>query len=457
VDIGVKMNLTWDQIASELSGRISPDGFQRWFSRANLVEASENGVVIGLPNTMCQYWIEDNFLKELRESICIITGRPPMPVQFRVVECAAIEEKSETQRETKRSLPEILHDTDNAEAHSGLNPRYTFDTLVVGDSNRMAHAASVAVSDAPARTYNPLFFYGGVGLGKTHLSHAIGNALLQKKKRVRVCYVTSEQFTNDFIEALQKNTLTKFRKKYRMLDVLIIDDIQFLAGKEKSQEEFFHTFNSLFDGRKQIILTSDRPASEIANLQERLVSRFDWGLSAELLSPDPEMRLAILRKKLSGMDAEVSDEILEFLATRIKVNIRRLEGALLRVAAYTSLSGKSVSLQAVEHLLKDLLQEEARRAVTVDIIQKRVSDTYDLRPGDMTSKRRPANIALARQVAMYLCRKLTTHSLQNIGASFGGRDHGTVLHACKTVTSKISQDDRLRQTVQHLEQQLNNS
>ena len=310
-----------------------------------------------------------------------------------------------------------------------MNPRYTFESFVVGQNNQYAQAASKAVADAPAKTYNPLFLYGGVGLGKTHLMQSIGQAMLAKKKNQRVIYISSERFTNEFIDAIQNSSLVKFRKKYRLADVLLIDDIQFLAGKERSQEEFFHTFNALFDGHKQIVMSSDRPPSEIANLEHRLVSRFEWGLTAELQPPDIETRMAILHKKAEAMQIKLAPEIYEFLAKRIRTNVRRLEGALMRVASFASLSGKALTQDNVEHLLKDILQEEARRSVTVDQIQRRVAEHFDIRLADMTSKRRPANIAFPRQVAMYLARELTKSSLNEIGDAFGGRDHGTVLHA----------------------------
>lgn len=441
--------VSWEEICLLLRERIPGDAFQRWFSTASLVKATEESVVIGVPNQIYQFWIEDNYLAPLRESLTTLMGRP-VAIDFQVGVISANLENLE--KEVPLKVQEIISETQAP--HSGLNPRYTFDAYVVGANNEMAHAAAQAVASAPARTYNPLFIYGGVGLGKTHLMHAIGNALLQKKKAQKICYVTSEQFTNEFIEALQKNALVRFRKRYRALDVLMIDDIQFLGGKERSQEEFFHTFNSLFDGRKQIVLTSDRSATEIGNLQERLVSRFEWGMSAELMPPDVETRMAILQKKLAGMRVEVSDEILQFLAARIRTNVRRLEGALLRVAAYASLSGKSLTVPAVEQVLKDLLQEEARRVVTIDQIQKYVAEAFDLRPSDMNSKRRPANIALPRQVAMYLSRKLTPCSFQEIGNSFGGRDHGTVLHACQKISEKTKTDEKLRQTIQFLEQKL---
>ena len=336
----------------------------------------------------------------------------------------------------------------------GLNPRNSFESFVVGPNNEIAHAASLAVAKSPARTYNPLFIYGGVGLGKTHLMQAIGQYVGMKKKNAKVMYLSSELFINEFIDAIQHNNLVKFRKRYRQADLLLIDDIQFLGGKERSQEEFFHTFNTLFDGHKQIVLSSDRPPSEIANLEHRLVSRFEWGLTAELQPPDVETRMAILRKKAHTLGIKLRDETFEFLATRIRTNVRRLEGALMRVASFASLSGKELTNDVVEHLLKDILQEEARHAVTIEQIQRRVAEHFDVRLADMTSKRRPANIAFPRQIAMYLARELTKASLNEIGDAFGGRDHGTVLHACKLVKRRMQEQDNIRQTISFIDSAL---
>jgi chromosomal replication initiator protein len=367
-------------------------------------------------------------------------------------------EKSEVLVEAEPFEPEpteVKASTRNTHQETGLNPRNTFDSFVVGANCQFAHAACTAVAAGPGKTYNPLFIYSGVGLGKTHLMHAIGHHILATKKNTKVLYITSEKFTNDFIDAIQTGSLAKFRKRYRQADVLLIDDIQFLGGKERSQEEFFHTFNTLFDGHKQIVLSSDRPPSEIANLENRLVSRFEWGLTAEMQPPDIETRTAILRKKAQNMQVKLAPEIIDFLAEKIRTNVRRLEGALMRVASYVSLNeGKTPTMERLETLLKDILQEEARKSVTIEQIQKRVAEHFDVRLADMTSKRRPANIAFPRQIAMYLARELTKSSLAEIGEAFGGRDHGTVLHAHRQVRDKISKDDHTRQTVSFLDNQL---
>jgi chromosomal replication initiator protein len=340
----------------------------------------------------------------------------------------------------------------NGDLH--FNPKNTFDTFVVGNNNNFAYAAAKAVAESPGKAYNPLFLYGGVGLGKTHLLQAIGQHVAGNKKNARVAYISSEKFTNEYIEAIQNNKLVAFRKKYRQSEVLLIDDIQFLAGKERIQEEFFHTFNALHESHKQIVLTCDRPASEIQGLEQRLVSRFEWGQTADVQAPDVETRLAILHKKAQYMGVTLPDEVINFLANRIRTNIRRLEGALIRVASYASLTGKKLTIEVVEGLLREILHEEGRMTISIEVIQKKVAEHYDIRLADMTSKRRPENIAFPRQIAMYLSRILTESSLNTIGEAFGGRDHGTVLHACRLVKDRMEVDSNVRQIVHYLEKQL---
>jgi chromosomal replication initiator protein len=343
---------------------------------------------------------------------------------------------------------------DRGPAAGTLNPRNTFETFVVGSNNQMAHAASMAVAQAPAQAYNPLFLYGETGLGKTHLMHAIGHAILRANPEAHVAYLSTEKFTNEFIQALQENALTKFRQRYRHVDTLLIDDVQFLTGKERIQEEFFHTFNDLFESGKQIVLTSDRRASEIQKLESRLVSRFEWGLPADIQAPDLETRFAILRTKAKQLNCNLPDPILSFIAQHITKNIRRLEGALLKVSSYSALTNKPIDLATAERLLHDVLMEQAQNILTIETIQKRVADHFQIRHSDMTSKRRPNNIAIPRQIAMYLARTLTKHSLQEIGDAFGGRDHGTVIHACKAVDNMCEQDATTRSSVEFLKAQL---
>jgi chromosomal replication initiator protein len=444
---GEGLDALWSQISSALRGELGDGVFDRWFSTLRLADVDAREVSLVIPNSIYQVWIESNYGSQLQAALMTVFGAK-RTVSFRVENGS----KSEP-----AAMSEVTADSEEpaepagATGAKGLNPHYVFDTFVVGTNSEFAHAASLAVAKSPARTYNPLFIHGGVGLGKTHLLQAIGHHLASSRRGTKVAYVRSETFTNEFINAIQTNSLVKFRRRYRQADILLIDDIQFLAGKERSQEEFFHTFNSLFEGRKQIVLSSDQPPSEIAQLEQRLVSRFEWGLTAELQPPDMETRLAILRKKAAGLDVNLPNHVLEYLAHRIKSNVRRLEGALLRVASFSSLSGRPLTDDSVEHVLRDILQEEARRAVSIDQVQRKVAEHYDVRLADMTSKRRPANIAFPRQIAMFISRRLTKNSLQDIGEAFGGRDHGTVIHACKTVQVRMDKEESLRQVIRFLE------
>lgn len=447
-----KYSALWLKLVAALRPQVSADTFKRWFSAVELTDVNEKSLVFRVPNNIYQFWIESNHMAALEAAICTALGSP-REVKFSLPagtstetpdqDFSALKEAEESPRQMKTSAIGLA-----------LNPRNTFDSFVVGPNNEYAHSAALAVAQSPARTYNPLFVYGGVGLGKTHLMQAIGQHVWGKKKNTKVIYISSELFINEFIDAIQHSTLVKFRKRYRLADLLLIDDIQFLAGKERSQEEFFHTFNTLFDGHKQIVLSSDRPASEIANLEHRLVSRFEWGLTAELQPPDIETRMAILRKKALILQIKLDDSVFEFLADRIRTNVRRLEGALMRVASFASLSGKALTQEVIEHLLKDILQEEGRQSITIEQIQKKVAEHFDVRLADMTSKRRPANIAFPRQVAMYLSRALTKASLNEIGEAFGGRDHGTVLHACKLVQRRMKEQDKIRQTISFIDSAL---
>ena len=441
----------WTKLSAALKPQVSADTFKRWFSAVKLISATADEVTLLVPNNIYQFWIESNHMPALQASLSSVLGGPRTVKFVCAVDTSAGSDAAEPEPGISARAQAAAG---RANKTPGLNPRNTFESFVVGPNNEIAHAASLAVAQSPAKTYNPLFIYGGVGLGKTHLMQAIGQYIGARGKSTRVMYLSSELFINEFIDAIQHNNLVKFRKRYRQADLLLIDDIHFLGGKERSQEEFFHTFNTLFDGHKQIVLSSDRPASEIANLEHRLVSRFEWGLTAELQPPDVETRIAILRKKAHTLKIKLRDEIFDFLATRIKTNVRRLEGALMRVASFASLSGKELTHEVVEHLLKDILQEEARRAVTIDQIQRRVAEHFDVRLADMTSKRRPANIAFPRQIAMYLARELTKASLNEIGEAFGGRDHGTVLHACKLVKRRMKEQDKIRQTISFIDSAL---
>jgi chromosomal replication initiator protein len=438
----------WEKVFVELQKLISPDACRRWFQPVRPLNYEPGILSLGVENTIYQYWIEENYLPQLRDCLHLITGRETR-VSFELLQ---------GQGTAPAPAPEAAKDADSSPKSQPLRTeliaRYLFSSFVEGAGNQFARAAASAVAEAPARTYNPLLIHGSVGLGKTHLMHAIGHRILEKNPRARVVYVTSEQFTNEFVSAIQHNELVKFRRRFRQADVLFIDDIQFLGGKERSQEEFFHTFNALFDGNKQIVLSSDAPPSDIKNLEQRLVSRFEWGLTAELQPPDIETRLAILRSKAAKMEVKLGDSILLFIAENIKANIRRLEGALNRVAAWAALNERKITQAQVEDLLKDFIQQENRQQITIELIQRRVVENFDLRMNDMTSKRRPNNIAIPRMVAMYLARKKTGKSLQEIGECFGGRDHGTVLHACRTIEARMEKDSQLKQQVLFLIQKL---
>ena len=455
-----ELPFVWGKITERLREDVSEDSYARWFKDIELVALSDKEMTLQAPSHIYQLWIESNYMGLLRSAVLIVLGRErAIHFSFEVPEGIAETPAGNSEKKKSKAVAPPPPEEEEEEpapkpGTHGLNGRNTFDCFVVGATNQYAHAACLAVANQPGKTYNPLFVHGGVGLGKTHLMQAIGHHILGKKKGAKVSYVTSEHFTNDFIDAIQNNTLMKFRKKYRHVDVLLIDDIQFLAGKERSQEEFFHTFNALFDGHKQIVLSSDRPPAELADLEARLVSRFDWGLTAELQPPDTETRMAILRKKAQALEIQLGRDILEYLAERVRTNVRRLEGALTRVASYSSLSGQQPTFEKIEHLLKDILQEEARRSITIDQIQKRVAEHFDVRLADMTSKRRPQNIAFPRQIAMYLSRELTKGSLSEIGDAFGGRDHGTVLHAHRLVRERMTKEEKVRQVISFLEAQL---
>ena len=450
----------WNTAQEHLRVKLSRDTFNMWFAplRASAVDAQH--LTVETPNEFSEVWLKDNYLSLLQDAVAVAAGAR-LQIKFKVNGASSSPITAPVpQMATAKALrpmeplqaPERPAVATNGELQ--FNPKNTFDTFVVGANNNFSFAAAKAVAEAPGKSYNPLFLYGGVGLGKTHLLHAIGQHVAGSKKGARVAYVSSEKFTNEYIDGIQNNQLAKFRKKYRQTDVLLIDDIQFLAGKERIQEEFFHTFNALHESHKQIVLTCDRPASEIQGLEHRLVSRFEWGLVTDLQPPDIEMRLAILQKKAQLMNVVLPEDVINFLATRIRTNIRRLEGALIRVASFASLTGKRLTIEVVEGLLREILHEEGRQTISIEVIQKKVAEHFDIRLADMTSKRRPENIAFPRQIAMYLSRQMTESSLNTIGEAFGGRDHGTVLHACRLVKDRMEVDSNVRQVVHYLEKQL---
>jgi len=453
---GKKMQASADKIWStaqeQLRGLLSADIYNLWFAPLRPCAQDQNSIVLEVADDFCEVWLKDNYLSLLQEVLAVASGRH-LQVRFKVSSAdSALLASPIISPKVKQT--ESLAERNSAAQDLNFNPKNTFETFVVGNNNNFSYAAALAVAQAPGKSYNPLFLYGGVGLGKTHLLHAIGQHVTAHKKGARVAYLSSERFTNEYIDGIQNNQLARFRKKYRQTDVLLIDDIQFLAGKERIQEEFFHTFNALHEAHKQIVLTCDRPASEIQNLEHRLVSRFEWGLVTDLQPPDVEMRLAILHKKAQLMGVVLPEEIINFLANRIRTNIRRLEGALIRVASFAALTGKKLSLEVVEGLLREVLHEEKRSSISIEVIQKKVAEHYDIRVADMASKRRPESIAFPRQIAMFLARQMTDNSLSAIGEAFGGRDHGTVLHACRLVKDRMEVDPNVRQAVSYLEKQL---
>jgi chromosomal replication initiator protein len=447
-------DIVWGAAQQQLRAMLNTDIYNLWFLPIKATALSDDILTLEVANDFCEVWLKDNYLGLIHDVLMQASGQA-LKVKFHVNPAGTGSSLSAPDLKTKaKPLAEPTERNSPAIRELSFNPKNTFETFVVGENNNHAHAAAMAVAQSPGKSYNPLFLFGGVGLGKTHLLHAIGQHVAANKKTSRVTYLSSEKFTNEYIDAIQNNQLVRFRRKYRQADVLLIDDVQFLAGKERIQEEFFHTFNALHESRKQIVLTCDRPAAEIQNLEHRLVSRFEWGLVTEMQPPDVETRMAILRKKEKAMGVELPEEIINFLANRIRTNIRRLEGALIRVASFASLTGKKVTLTVVEGLLREVLHEEGRYTVNIDIIQKKVADHFDLRISDMTSKRRPENIAFPRQIAMFLARQMTESSLNTIGEAFGGRDHGTVLHACRLVKDRMEVDAHVRQVVHYLEKQL---
>jgi len=446
----------WSSLREQLLDVIPPDTFRVWFDNMRVGRLDEDGCELIAPNEFSAIWIRDNYLDIIRREADRLVGHPftiellgelselPVDGNDRMKSSA----KPSGKRSSRLSGPALQGRS------LGINPKNTFTNFIVGGGSELAHAACIAVANAPAHAYNPLFLYGDTGLGKTHLMHAVAHQALNRNPSCRITYVSCEKFTNEFIRAIQENTLTKFRSRYRSVDYLLIDDIQFLAGKERIQEEFFHTFNDIYDSQRQIFLTSDRPAGEIDKIESRLLSRFQWGLVTDIQAPDLETRVAILSRKAEAMGIAVEPEIIEFLAKNISRNVRRMEGALTRVAGYVGLTRKKADLDTVQRLLRDILREENLSRITIETIQKKVVDYYHLRMADMLSRRRPANIAFPRQVAMYLSRILTEHSLQEIGNAFGGRDHGTVIHACKTVENMMDQDTSIKHSVEFLNEQL---
>ena len=435
----------WEKTLDVLKNEMSEVSFNTWMKSCSPISISEDTIKISVPNAFTRDILNNRYKDLVANSIQGICSKL-YKLEFLISSEVALEETQNQQKVKRLSL--------NDEISNTLNPKYTFDSFVIGNSNRFAHAASLAVAEAPAKAYNPLFIYGGVGLGKTHLMHAIGHYILENNPKAKVEYISSEKFTNELINSIKHDKNEEYRNKYRNVDVLLIDDIQFIAGKEGTQEEFFHTFNALHEANKQIILSSDRAPKEIPTLEDRLRSRFEWGLIADIQAPDFETRMAILKKKADVERLNVPNEVMVYIATKIKSNIRELEGALIRIVAYSSLTNREITVDLASEALKDIISKRQAKSITIDSIQDIVSSYFNLRVQDFKSQKRTRNVAYPRQIAMYLSRKLTDMSLPKIGEEFGGRDHTTVIHAYEKISENLKTDEGLQSTIDDITKKL---
>jgi chromosomal replication initiator protein len=420
----------WDQVLTRIETKVNRHSFYTWFRPTAFVADGGTSITVRVPNPLFKDWLTKHYSVVLSEALAEVR-RPGASVVFVSEDSLAatavpVGAAAEPEPET------VAADLPQATPLAGLNPRYTFDTFIVGPSNQFAHAACRAVAEAPSRSYNPLFIYGGVGLGKTHLMHAVGHYVLRHDAALKLTYISSERFMNEMINAVRYDRILDFRERYRSVDVLLVDDIQFVSGKEGTQTEFFHTFNALYDAQKQIVLSSDRPPHEIPALEERLRSRFEWGLIADIQPPDLETKVAILKRKAEAEAVPLADDVAMYIAGRIKSNIRELEGSLIRLIAYASLTGREISLGLTQEVLKNVIDPDDK-AVTIESIQKYVSDYYQLKVADLKSRNNSKSVAMPRQIAMYLCKSLTHASLPEIGRSFGGKHHSTVIHSIRKV------------------------
>jgi len=435
----------WEKTLNIIKGELTEVSFNTWIKSIEPMTLDSNTFKLGVPNNFTKDILENRYKDLIMNAVKLLTSKTYKIEFFILSEEVAEIEKPKARRESEKNDLIV-----NDEMSATLNPKYTFDSYVIGNSNRFAHAASLAVAESPAKAYNPLFIYGGVGLGKTHLMHAIGHYVLANNPKSKVVYVSSEKFTNELINSIKDDKNVEFRNKYRNVDVLLIDDIQFIAGKERTQEEFFHTFNDLHEANKQIILSSDRPPKEIPTLEDRLRSRFEWGLIADIQPPDFETRIAILKKKADIDNLNIPNEVMVYIATKIKSNIRELEGALIRIVAFSSLTNKEIGIDLASEALKDIISNRNSKQVTIELIQDIVSSYFNLKIEDFKSSRRTRNITFPRQIAMYLCRKLTDMSLPKIGEEFGGRDHTTVIHACEKISKQLKEDENLQDNIAEL-------
>lgn len=443
----------WERAKEGLFSVVGDKVYESWFSNLEPAGSDDETMRLSADGEFTAIWIRDNYMDVLSNQISLAASHNMK------VEIVAREEspQSEDRIEAPRTAPRRISAPKPSVSPipPSINPRNTFESFVVGESNRFAHAAALAVAQNIGVAFNPLFIYGATGLGKTHLMHAIAHFVLKNNPSAAIAYVSSENFVNEYVAALRDGNIANFRKRYRNTDVLLIDDVQFFAGKERCQEEFFHTFNELFNSGRQIVLSCDKPINEVSDIEQRLVSRFGWGVSVDIQAPDYETRLAILQKKaaLLGRDTAIEPAVLELLARKFTKSIRRMEGALTNLIGYASLinSGNAVTLEKANELLADAFCEENENAaVDIDKIQKMTAESFNIDPSEIVGKRRPANIAMARQIAMYLSRKLTTHSLQEIGRQFGGRDHGTVMHAIKVIGNAMENDENIKRKVDYL-------
>ncbi len=418
----------WDAVLGRIETKVNRHSFYTWFKPTGFIAEQPDGIHVRVPNSLFRDWLTKHYAGVLNEALREV-DRSGAAVQFVTEEAT---HSADLRVPPAASLNEVEPDAEAADAVlPGLGPRYSFDTFIVGPSNQFAHAACRAVAESPSRSYNPLFIYGGVGLGKTHLMHAIGH-YVQTNSSLKLTYISSERFMNEMINALRYDRVLEFRERYRSVDVLLVDDVQFLAGKEGTQTEFFHTFNALYDAQKQIVISSDCPPHEIPSLEERLRSRFEWGLIADIQPPDIETKVAILKKKAETEGIPLPDNVAIYIAGKIKSNIRELEGSLIRLIAYASLTGREISLPLAQDVLRNVLQNDDR-AITIEIIQKFVSEYYQLKLGELKSRNNSKSVAMPRQIAMYLCKNLTSASLPEIGKSFGGKHHSTVIHSIRKI------------------------
>ncbi|MBN1522398.1 MAG: chromosomal replication initiator protein DnaA [Candidatus Aureabacteria bacterium] len=448
------MKRIWNKVLASLRDKHDETIFETWLAPVKYLSSTNNTVYLEVPGDLFLEWIKDHYLEDIKSLLVNFTGQE---FDVRLVKGKSQSVDTSQKNISYSKAPKDTGTASEASVSPRLNPLFNFESFVVGSNNRLAHSAAVAVAQSPGMAYNPLFIYGGVGLGKTHLMQAVGHFVKQKNKNKKVVYITCEEFTNLLINSIQKGNTLDFRNKFRNIDILLIDDIQFLGKKESTQEEFFHTFNSLYDSHKQIVISSDKPPKEISNIEERLVSRFEWGLAADLQPPDFETRVAILQKKAEMKGINIAQDIINFIAETIKSNIRTLEGALVRVYSYSNFNEVPLDLDLAEEAIQDLIKNETSYRINIESIQEAVADFFKINVQDLRGKKRPRFIAFPRQIAMYLSRKHTDYSLPEIGRYFGGRDHTTVIHAFRKIEEDINKDDSLRINISKIEENINAS